>query len=218
MSTFSAIKQDLSYLLNEQAVPTTGVGNRTRFINVSIADIINRKHWEWNRTTATVMTNALGLATLPSNCRQEGVLDVRVVRTTGVHDDDKFEEVTYEDFDDYSTADDVYHLQGAASAGDYALKTNLAASTTLTVRYSKKPVTLSVDADVVNIPDDNMVIAKGALFHFRLAEDPQADVGVEEQQFEKALRQLYEMENRNKPIRRFKGLAERKGYRGPGAY
>jgi hypothetical protein len=56
-----------------------------------------------------------------------------------------------------------------------------------------------------------MVIAKGALIYYRQAEDPEADTGVEEDQFRQEVAEIIEQQNRNKPQQFFRSPRDVRG-------
>lgn len=199
------IMTDLSYLLGEQTVPTSGVSDRHAFIQRTIEEVYRRHAFPQTMANATVSVVS-GAATLASNYFPNGPLDVREV-SSGAQDDYVYENIEYDEHDDFRQGQYKFWLTGGDP--NYVINTKEDAST-LAVRYQTKPPQVNAS---ISIPfDDPMLFALGALRYVRIGENPEADVTQEEDNFQVKVDQLIARYNRNKPRGRRRTLAERSGY------
>lgn len=188
------VQRDLSYLLGEQSVPTTGIDDRTRFIQVALERAYRAYDFPMNKLTATVALVS-GVATLPTTIIQDSVLDVREV-VSGAENDRVYTQVDYTNSD---TLQGSYKYWLDGYEGAYVLKAN-EADATLTIRYSNTVPTLN--ASISSPFPSSMAIARGALIYMRQAEDPQADISQEEALFQQELDEVIASYNRSRPRRR----------------
>ncbi len=193
---------DMSYLLGEATVPSSGIDDRKSFIDKSMERITRSYNFEALKAIATISL-ATGQATMPTNINYTPPLDVRIVNS-GVGDDYIFELIPYEDRDKYNVGDYKYWLTG--TEGAYTLYTKETASSTLSLRYTQKAPGLN--ASISTTFPSSMVIARGALVYYKQAENPQADISVDEALFQKELQEVVAAEIRNRPIARGKGVQE----------
>lgn len=203
------VQEDLAYLLGETTVPSSGTEDRQRFIQRSLERIYRIYDFEMNKLNATV-TLTSGIGTLPSNARPYPDLDVRVVNS-GTDDDYVFTRIPYEEQDKYQQGDYKYWLTTDPTTGYVKINSVETTTPAVSVRYSATaPI---INASISTPFPSAMVIAKGALVYYRQAEDPQADVVPEEDQFLKELREVVSSQNRNKSnSQRAKTLQEIEGY------
>lgn len=190
----TTVMQDLSYLLGETSVPTTGTEDRQRFVQLALERAYRAYDFPFNKITATVaMVN--GIATLPTNVHQDSVLDIRVINS-GVGDDNIFTSVPYGDLDDYPSSQYKYRLTGYE--GNYVLTSSEnSLSATLTIYYeTTAPV---INASISTPFPSSMALARGALIYIRQGEDPQADVSQEEYLFQLELDEVIAQFNRSRP-------------------
>jgi hypothetical protein len=192
----TTVQQDLSYLLGEQTVPSSGVDDRARFIQVALERAYRAYNFPMNKLTATVAMIS-GVATLPTTVMQDSVLDIREV-LSGNDNDRVYKQIDYEDFDSATAADYAYYLNGYE--GSYAAITSSTGSATLKIRYSSSVPILN--ASISTPFPSSMALARGALIYVRQAEDPQADISQEESIFQAELQEIIAQYNRSRPQRR----------------
>lgn len=192
---------DMSYLLGEQSIPTSGIEDRKAFIQRALERIYRLYDFSEFKSIATVtITNGQG--TLPTDIGESPDMDVRVVNS-GNGNDYIFEQIPYEEQDKYSAGDYKYWLTG--SAGDYTINTNDTVSA-LTIRYIEEAPT--INASITTSFPSSMVIARGALVYYKQAENPLADVSQDEALFQSELQEVIQRQIRNNPIVRAKGIQE----------
>lgn len=195
------VLQDMSYLLGEQSIPTSGIEDRKAFIQRALERIYRLYDFSEFKSIATVtITNGQG--TLPADIGESPDMDVRVVNS-GNGNDYIFEQIPYEEQDKYSAGDYKYWLTG--SAGDYTINTNDTVSA-LTIRYIEEAPT--INASITTSFPSSMVIARGALVYYKQAENPLADVSQDEALFQSELQEVIQRQIRNNPIVRAKGIQE----------
>jgi Ca2+-binding RTX toxin-like protein len=195
------VQTDLSYLLGEQTVPTSGIEDRTRFIQVALERAYRAYDFPMNKLTATVALVS-GVATLPTTVLQDSVLDVREV-VSGSANDHIYKQVDYTESDTPTQGSYTYWLDGYEGA--YTLKTN-ENDATLTIRYSNAVPTLN--ASISSPFPSSMALARGALIYVRQSEDPQADISQEEALFQAELDEVISAYSRSRPRRRMVSLHE----------
>ena len=191
--TLTQAMEDLSYLLGETSVPTTGVEDRQRFIQVALERAYRAYNFPFSNVNATVAVVS-GIATLPTDIGQDTFLDVRD-RT--ISPNIVYKQIDYTEYDRYNQGDYVYYLDGYEDT--YTLNTK-EANTTLTVRYGLTAP--AINASVSTPFPSSMALARGALIYLRQAEDPQADISQEEALFQAELDDIIAAYNRNRPRRR----------------
>jgi hypothetical protein len=207
-TTLDEVQTDMAYLLGEQSVPATSNADyavRSTFIQRSLERIYRIFDFNMNRLTATVsLTSGSGL--LPADARDEAELDVRIVMP-GTNDDYVFEAVRYEDNDKYASGEYRYWLTEDSTTGRWRLNTTETAVSAVTVRYlTQAPV---INNSIATPFPSSMVVALGAMVYYRVAEDPQADIGADEDEFRMQLNEVIAAERRNQPRRRGITRAER---------
>jgi len=192
--TQTTVLTDLSYLLGESSVPTTGIEDRKRFIQLALERCYRAYDFPFSRITATVaMVN--GIATLPSDVHQDSIVDIRKVNS-GVGDDNVYRTIPYESLDGYSSGSYAYFLDGYE--GTYVLRSSETTTTdTLTIRYEQTAPQIS--ASITTPFPSSMALARGALVYYRQAEDPQADIAQEEYLFQQELDEVIAQYNRSRP-------------------
>lgn len=191
----------MSYLLGEQTIPTTGIEDRKQFINDALARVYRTYNFNEAQAIATVAVTA-GAGTLPSDIGESPSLDVRVINA-GSNNDYIYQQIPYEDQDNYVDGDYKYWLTG--SAGSYTLNTK-DTQTPLIVRYMQESP--EINASIATTFPSAMAIARGALVYYRLAENPDADTSQDEAFFQKELQEVIARQNRNRPVRRAKSIME----------
>ena len=115
------VLQDMSYLLGEASVPTSGIDDRKRFIQRGLERIARLYDFDEMYALATVSLTLNGrfyTGALPSDSGESPSLDVRVLNN-GSNDDYVFDKIPYEDQDKYQVSDYKYWLTG--SANDYTI-------------------------------------------------------------------------------------------------
>ena len=199
------ILEDLSFLLGDTSVPTSGIDDRKRFIQRRLEQVWTMYDWDFTKVTATVaVTN--GVATLASGAMLDGIKDVRVVNS-GNSDDYVYTELPYSEGDDYNVGDYKYSVQGTTPNPRIVTKDT---GSPLTVYYTQLPP--QINASIGAPFPDAMVIARGALVDVRIGENPQADVSQEDALFQRSVEQLWAFYNRNKPRRARKTFGGQNGY------
>lgn len=204
--TLTTVLEDLSFLLGESSVPTTGIEDRTRFIQRALERVYRAYDWPMNKVTATIQMTT-GSGALPTNLRQDSEMDVREV-LAGTNNDNIYYQIPYEDQDTYSAGSYRYWLSGYEGA--YTINTSeTATSPILTVRYST--TTPIINASIATPFPSSMALARGALVYYRQAEDPQADIGQEEALFQQEIDEVIASYNRARPQPRGRTLHEMNG-------
>ena len=200
--TQTAVMQDLSYLLGETSVPSSGTEDRQAFIQRSLERVYRAYNWPMNKVVSTI-TLANGTANLPTNVHQDTVLDIRVIGT-GAGTDKVYSRVSYAYQNNYGGGTYRYWLTGYE--GTYVFNTNETGSATLTLYYETTvPV---INASITTPFPSSMVLARGALVYLRQAEDPQADISQDEYLFQMELNEVIAQYNRSKPAVRGRTLHE----------
>lgn len=199
------VLQDMSYLLGEASVPTSGIDDRKRFIQRGLERIARLYDFDEMYALATVSMTLSGnfyTGSLPSDAAESPDLDVRVIQS-GTDNDYIYEKIPYEDQDKYQVGDYKYWLTG--SAGDYTLNTR-DTNTPLIVRYLQKAPT--INASVSTTFPSSMVIARAALVYYRQAENPLADISQDEALFQRELEEVIARQQRNRSVGRAVGIQE----------
>lgn len=191
------VMTELSYLLGERTVPTSGTEDRKGFINTTLKEIYRAYPWEWAMTTATFSLTS-GIASLPSGALVDRPLDVREI-VSGSDNDNVYAQVTYQEQDNFNQGDYRYWITGTPD--NYQINTK-EDNATITVRYQVEAPTLD-DAGAVTTPFPSAnVVALGALRYIRMGENPQADISQEETLFRNRLEEYMGLARRNNPKRR----------------
>lgn len=204
--TQTEVLQDMSYLLGEASVPTSGIDDRKQFIQRGLERIARLYDFDEMYALATVSltaaNNGFYAGTLPSDAGESPALDVRTINS-GTEDDYVFTKVPYEEQDKAHTGDYKYWLTG--SAGNYTMTTrdNVGA---VTVRYLQKAPT--INASVSTTFPSSMVIARAALVYYRQAENPLADIAQDEALFKAELEEVIARQQRNRPASRAVSVME----------
>lgn len=199
------VLQDMSYLLGEASVPTSGIDDRKRFIQRGLERIARLYDFDEMYALATVSMTLSGnfyTGSLPSDAAESPDLDVRVIQS-GTDNDYIYDKIPYEDQDKYQVGDYKYWLTG--SAGDYTLNTR-DSNTPLVVRYLQKAPT--INASVSTTFPSSMVIARAALVYYRQAENPLADISQDEALFQRELEEVIARQQRNRSVGRAIGIQE----------
>lgn len=202
--TQTDVLQKMSYLLGESSVPTSGIEDRQSFIQSALERTLRIHDFKDVRAIATVSITS-GVGTMPTDMGFRPPLDVRVINS-GTGDDYIFDQIPYEERDNWGDGDYKYWITG--SEGAYSMNTNDGVSA-VTVRYGQLAPT--INASVSTTFPSATILARGALVYYLQAEDPQADISVPEALFQKELQELIARENRNKPLARAKTIQEKKG-------
>jgi hypothetical protein len=203
--TQTDVMQDLSFLLGESSVPTSGTEDRQRFIQRALDRVYRAYDFPMNKVTATVAMVG-GIASLPTNVHQDSILDIRIVNS-GVGNDNVFRIIPYEELDKYPSGSYVGVLTGYE--GSYLLTTSETGDATLRIRY--QTTTPIINASISTPFPSSMCLARGALVYYRQAEDPQADISQEEYMFQQELDEVIAQYNRSRPQPRGKTLHEVQG-------
>jgi hypothetical protein len=197
---------DLSYLLGESSIPTSGIDDRKAFIQRGLQRIVRLYDFDEMYALATVSltlgSNAFYSGALPADAAESPDLDVRVINP-GTNDDYVFEKVPYEDQDKAITGDYKYWLTG--SANDYTMTTRDDVSNVV-VRYLQTAPT--INASISTTFPSSIVIARAALVYYRQAENPMADIAQDEALFKTELEEVIARQNRNRPVSRAKSIME----------
>lgn len=199
------VLQDMSYLLGEASVPTSGIDDRKRFIQRGLERIARLYDFDEMYALATVSLTLNGrfyTGALPSDSGESPSLDVRVLNN-GSNDDYVFDKIPYEDQDKYQVGDYKYWLTG--SANDYTINTRDDVGN-VTVRYLQKAPT--INASISTTFPSSMVIARAALVYYRQAENPLADISQDEALFQRELEEVIARQQRNRSVGRAVGIQE----------
>lgn len=184
MSTLAEIQTDISIMYDGS--PTAPASSsedyqiRTNRINKFIEKLYISRDWEHLATTSEVtLTN--NVATI--SMRDYGVLDVRDANY-------KYDEVSYEDFENYETGDYKFRYNSPRSIKSTE-------SGPLTVRYIPSFTALSGESDTVNFPSS--LIAKGVCLDLKLIEDPEEVAPIQQFQasYQDELNKFIGLQNRS---------------------
>lgn len=203
--TQTDVLQDMSYLLGEASIPTSGIDDRKAFIQRGLERIARLYDFNEMYAIATVSLTAnanIYTGSLPSDAAESPSMDVRVINS-GSNDDYIFQSIPYQDRDTYENGDYKYWLTG--SAKDYTLNTKDNVGN-VTVRYLQAAPT--INASVSTTFPSSIVIARAALVYYRQAENPLADISQDEALFQRELEEVMARQNRNNPVSRAKGIQE----------
>ena len=203
--TLTTVMTDLSYMLGETSVPTTGTEDRQRFIQLALERAYRAYDFPFSKVLATVAMVA-GVATLPSNVHQDSIIDIRLVNS-GVGDDYIFTSLPYGQLDDYQTGSYKYRLTGYE--GSYVLTSSETSNGTLSLYY--QTTAPQINASISTPFPSSMALVRGALIYQRQAEDPQADISQEEALFQNELDEVISQYNRSRPQPRAITLHEASG-------
>lgn len=199
------ILQDMSYLLGEASIPTSGIDDRKAFIQRGLERIARLYDFNEMYAIATVSLTASGntyVGTLPSDTAESPSMDVRVINS-GSNDDYIFQQIPYQDRDTYQAGDYKYWLTGSAKNYTMNTKDNVGS---VTVRYLQAAPT--INGSVSTTFPSSIVIARAALVYYRQAENPLADISQDEALFQRELEEVMARQNRNNPVSRAKGIQE----------
>lgn len=197
---------DLSYLLGESSIPTSGIDDRKAFIQRGLQRIVRLYDFDEMYALATVSLtlggNAFYSGALPADAAESPSLDVRVINP-GTNDDYVFTKIPYTDQDEAIAGDYKYWLTG--SANDYTMTTRDNVSNVV-VRYLQSAPT--INASISTTFPSSIVIARAALVYYRQAENPMADIAQDEALFKTELEEVIARQNRNRPVGRAKSIME----------
>jgi len=189
------ILQDLSYLLGETTVPTS-ISDREEYIQKALERIFRTYRFPMNVVIATIQEFA-GIGTLPTNVGQDGLIDVREVNP-GPFTDNVYQQVSYQDSNNYSVGSYVYWLTGYE--GNYTIYTSETSGNdvnpVLTLMYTTSVPVINASINT-NFPS-SMALALGALKYYRLAEDPYTDVSPYENMFQMEMNEVIANVNRGR--------------------
>jgi hypothetical protein len=203
------IMSDLSYLLGESTVPTSGTAEfntRAEFIQRSLERVYRAYNFPMNQVTATFQA-VNGVGTLPTNVGQDSIIDIRQVNT-GPFTDNVYIQVNYSEHNDFQQNDFRYWLLGYE--GNYTFYSSETQTTNvLTVLYTPElPV---VNASISTNFPSSMCVAWGAIEYYRLAEDPYTDISPYELGFQRELNEVIAAYNRNRAMKRGITRSEQEG-------
>jgi hypothetical protein len=206
-TTQTDVLQDMSFLLGESTVPTSGIEDRQRYIQRTLERVYRAHNFPMHQVTAT-LTVTSGAGTIPSTIHQDGIVDVREV-VTGTNNDLIYTQVAITDLDNYGSGDYRYALTGYEGSGTYTISTSETGSQVLTVRG--EGVAPTINGSIGTPFPSPMCLAQGALVYYRMAEDPQADVSQQEALFQNELDEVIAQYNRNRDQQRALSAEEAAG-------
>lgn len=201
----------LYHSLGEDVVPSTVPATYTDSIQYGLERIARDYDFDWSRQQSLITLTG-GTVVLDSSIAVDGRMDIRQV-ISGSGNDNVFQEVALEDFDDYTTGDYRYYLSfSPSSTGQQATLV-----TTETVGSMDIQITASLNApaisNVVGVSFPSAKIASDfALVYVRRAEDKDADTTVEEAIAMQGLGELSGHEQRNNPHGRAKNRYDITGH------
>jgi hypothetical protein len=198
---------ELSYLLGERTVPSTGTDGRKAFIQDSLNDIYKMWPWRFAEAIAT-LTVASGLASLPSDLTLNHDLYVKYFGSDGVTATD-LELVDAGDQESVNTGDSKYWITSYGNDGNYLLNTKEVISSVV-VKYQRKAPTLA--ASVGTPWGDKMAIALGARRYYRISQDPEADISQDEALFQKRVEESISAQQMASPRKRRKSAQSISGF------
>lgn len=197
MATLNDYLLELSYVLGETSVPTSGIDDRKSFINSVRRDIFGRRPWKWATKWNQTVSLTNGAGTLPADYREGGVIDVNDGTNT-------YQKIDPTEALKYDTGSYVYWVTGNNVDG-FTLNTNQT-PTSLTVSYATKSTELAT-SETCPIPLSEPVV-KGALVYIRKSENPMAETTAEEAEYEKSLLKLIRLDSQSDAKKRMVSLME----------
>lgn len=201
------VMTELSYLLGERTVPSTGTDGRKAFIQDSLEDVYKAWPWKFNEALATVSV-ASGVASLPSGLTLNHDLYVKFFQSDGVTATD-LELVDPGEQESVNIGDNKYWLTSYGNDGNYVLNTKEVISSVV-VQYQRKPPTLAAS---VGTPFGNKIaLALGARRYYRISQDPEADISQDEALFEKRVQESIQAQQMSSPRKRRKSAQSIAGY------
>lgn len=202
----SDVLLDMSYLLGEASVPTTGIDDRKQFIQRGLERIARLYDFDEMYAIATISltisNNNFYTGSLPADAGESPKLDVRTINP-GTNDDYVFSQVPYDEQDKALAGDYKYWLTG--SVGGYTMTTRDNVGS-VTARYLQKAP--SINASISTTFPSSMVIARAALVYYRQAENPLADIAQDEALFKSELEEVISRQQRNRPVFRAVSIME----------
>lgn len=191
-TTLDQAQQALAYLLNQNTVPSAESARRAFFITSSVQRIYRSFDFDVANTSDTFTTDSSGQVDLSDQPFGGIPMILRISDGTTLND---FGFVMQQDVQRFVPGDRKYWILPDGE-GNWTLFTT-EPNTSITVWFSIAPDISATQAAVFQ----PMVIGKGALIYYRQAQDPDADVSVEEDEFKQEVSELIDQQNRRRPQR-----------------
>lgn len=195
--TMDILMTELSYMLGELTVPTSGVDPRKTFLQRSLEDAWKEFPWPFSLNDDTISFSS-GVADMPDEFLPEG--RVTISDAYGV-----IPQIDYEER--LVTADAGWYL--AADDGSYTAKLVNHADFTGDIRYQFTPPDLTDGTSTCPYPNPK-TIAKGAMRMTVVADNPEADNSTQIEEFQQDLESDYSAfarnARRNRRVRTITGI------------
>ena len=180
----------LAFLLNQSQAPTAERSRWQFFVTSAVERLYRSFDYDTSLRTVSLTANASGVIDLTTIADKLGI--VPAIESI----DNGLQNLTYvmaKDAIEYVQGDYKWWLTLDAS-GNYKMNVT-DPSSTYTIRYYESPAITTLQAAAFT----RMVIAKGALIYYRLAQDPEADTSIEEDAFKQEVAEVIELQNRRRP-------------------
>jgi hypothetical protein len=199
--------ETLSYLLGENAVPTSGIAtSRRNFIQRTLEEVYRAYPWPFAGANATLTVSG-GTATMPSDFDWQHKVYAYFYSgdtQTGL------EEINIGDSDMYVANQYKFWLE-PIDESTYVLKTKDTVYDTALVKYQS--VAPTINASVYTPFADTMSLALGARRYVKLGQNPDADISQDEALFQKRLNENISAVQVNRPLRKGRRIYNANGYR-----
>jgi hypothetical protein len=196
----------LSYMLGENAVPTSAVTlGRKNFIQRTLEEVYRAYPWPFATAQATVSFDS-GIATLPSNFDVEHKIYAYFYNgdtQTGL------QEINIGDSDMYTQDQYKFWLEHVLD-DTYQIKTK---DTYLSAVVSYQTKAPEINATVYTPFNDQSALALGARRYVKLSENPDADISQDEAIFQKRLNENIAAVQVNRPLKKNRKIYYANNYR-----
>lgn len=207
--TLQTVLEDLNYILGDTSVPSSGIDNQKRFINLTNEKIYDYHDWRW-ATNSTSYVFSGSTQTLPTDFNN--LVEVRE-EITGADNDNIYDIVNETDID-RSTSEYIAYVSGNEEDG-FTLSVNQTDNPTLKTTLKIKASDMSATTDETKCPR-SMPIARGAVVLMQEAEDPYRDTTQALRKYQDELDDLIRLDVRTKPSNKFFTKSMRRGGRAIG--
>jgi len=188
--TLDQAQLGLAYLLNQNTVPPGESARRAFFIASGVQRIYRSFDFDMAKQTTDITTDDNGIADISD--LNLGILPAIETVSDGTFD---YGFIMATDAVSYHQGDHKYWLV-LTEDHDWELHST-EPNNDLSFVYFEAPEISSTQAVVFT----QMVIAKASLIYYRQAQDPEADVSVEEDEFRQEVAELIDAQNRRRPQR-----------------
>jgi len=197
VATFLQEKNGVSGILGRTDGATPNVIRDNAINDVRQNEIANAYPFSWLRKKTTVITGATGLADLPADFNiNHKIYDIRIANSGN---DDIFSEIDSIGFD--SLTSNVYFIDYNTTTKVWQINTHNN-SITITIVYYHIPATLTADADVDIIPDQDVIAMLAGARYWLSSERDETNHDRFKALGERKLQLLINKDKKAQPLRR----------------